>query len=77
MKKSIKLLAVLATIASLTACENLGEKVEYNEGIKQQAHYEKNVEKMSDPDHFFRNDPVSGRMFFRQRKCAERNRSTR
>ena len=44
MKKSIKLLAVLATIASLTACENLGEKVDFDEGVRQQAHYEKNVE---------------------------------
>lgn len=40
MKKSFKLVASVLAILSLSACESLGEPLEYREGLKQQAHYE-------------------------------------
>ena len=45
MKKSFKLVASVLAILSLSACESLGEPLEYSEGVKQQAHYE--VEQMN------------------------------
>lgn len=45
MKKTIRLFSAFLAVLSLSACENLGEKVDFNEGVRRQANYEANTDK--------------------------------
>ena len=44
MKKPIRLFTAFLAVLSLSACENLGEKIDYNEGVRKQAQYEAKAE---------------------------------